>query len=537
MSNLIGHEEWSNKPSRTQVYLDTHDGADKRLPHRERSFISFTYGGKPIEDFYLIATLKGDRMERQLYGDFSDNTSTYDVIDGQFYWGSHYTTNKLELQLSTDEITEQQLQDFKAWFTPGEGKELILAEYPNRGIWARISQVPGYHMLPFEKKIQKKLAGNTYTISTTVYRGDIDIEFVMDDPFWYSIYNVLPSYGQDGAEDWFKTFGIVQENNTADENSLMANKDYLKIILEDSVPTKEMIDSNNIITGEKLYSVQNNPLAMGKINNEEQGNAYAGDGVNGARLQNALPQLTDNSPLYLYYAGTAPTPTILTFSLIPSFAENDDYISAPKNKICNEAYPQTNALNYNTINIGTKQFKFTTPSIYTGYNQALKIVSSCEVGESIIDIRTKLIEGVNEYYSRTFALGTLNFLQNNNTGVNDDSTITVDFQEAFNVQMKKFLIGNAASPERAIFQFNSKTGEAIGTFNIYQYDSDDLSKLELTLVQENVGDMIYNQYLYLNERNHFNAEGRITTNECISITTDYPETLYDFTIEYKYMYL
>jgi len=40
----------------------------------------------------------------------------------------------------------------------------------------------------------------------------------------------------------------------------------------------------------------------------------------------------------LYYAGTAPTPTILTFSLIPSFAENDDYISAPKNKICNEAY-------------------------------------------------------------------------------------------------------------------------------------------------------------------------------------------------------
>jgi len=63
----------------------------------------------------------------------------------------------------------------------------------------------------------------------------------MDDPFWYSIYNVLPSYGQDGAEDWFKTLGIAQENNTADENSLMANKDYLKIILEDGVPTKEMI--------------------------------------------------------------------------------------------------------------------------------------------------------------------------------------------------------------------------------------------------------------------------------------------------------
>jgi len=36
-------------------------------------------------------------MERSLYGEFSDNTSTYDVLDGQFYWGTHFVNNKLNL--------------------------------------------------------------------------------------------------------------------------------------------------------------------------------------------------------------------------------------------------------------------------------------------------------------------------------------------------------------------------------------------------------------------------------------------------------
>jgi len=81
-TTIYGNEVESTGALHTQVYLATHDGADKRLPHRERSFISFTYGGKHIEDFNLIATLKGDRMERGLYGEFADNVSTYDVING-----------------------------------------------------------------------------------------------------------------------------------------------------------------------------------------------------------------------------------------------------------------------------------------------------------------------------------------------------------------------------------------------------------------------------------------------------------------------
>lgn len=537
---LLGQEVPSNAKPRTQVYLATHGGADKRLPHRERSFISFTYGkdntGKRvnIEDFNLIATISGNMMERALYGEFSDNTSTYDVLDGQFYWGTHFVNNKLNLQLSTDEMTEQQLQDFKAWFKPGPAKELVLSENPNRAIMARIGSTPQYHMLPFEKRVTKIFAGMPYEVSTTVYRGNIDIEFIMDDPFWYSIYNVLPSYGQDGAEDWFRTLGVDgNDSQDAAANSLLSNKDYLKIILEDGVPTREMIDGN-IITGNEKYNSET--LRVYGTVDDNLGNAKVG-----MRIGSASLSISSNGSAYLYYTGSAPAPTVLTFSLTPELT--DHYISTPLNKIYNEIQ-NTGNNNYNKIIVGRQEFKFTTPSIYTGYNQALKIISHCELGESLVDIKIKLIEGVNEYYSRAFALGTLNYLQKQATNIDSNANIQEGFSTSFATQMQKFLTGeDKQTPNAATFSFNSKTGEAIGTFTIYQYvenKENDIITIGLSdgiLVKENVGDMVYNKYLYLDEKNIYNDEGRITENECTPITTDYPTTLQNFDIQYKHMYL
>ena len=61
------------KPT-TQVYKATHIG-ELRLPYMNRSFISFSYGGKNIEDFNLIAYNKNDQMSRDLYASFVDTTT------------------------------------------------------------------------------------------------------------------------------------------------------------------------------------------------------------------------------------------------------------------------------------------------------------------------------------------------------------------------------------------------------------------------------------------------------------------------------
>jgi hypothetical protein len=66
----------------TQVYIATHDGAGNYLPYRNRSFISFSFGGKNIEDFDLIATIDNDFLERRLYADFEDNVSDSEIWDG-----------------------------------------------------------------------------------------------------------------------------------------------------------------------------------------------------------------------------------------------------------------------------------------------------------------------------------------------------------------------------------------------------------------------------------------------------------------------
>ena len=92
MATIIGQEVASTSPKRSQVYQATHRG-DVRLPYMNRSFISFSFGGKLIEDFELIATISGDRLDRRGYAEFEDTVSTYDNLDGQHYWTTHYKAN------------------------------------------------------------------------------------------------------------------------------------------------------------------------------------------------------------------------------------------------------------------------------------------------------------------------------------------------------------------------------------------------------------------------------------------------------------
>jgi phosphoketolase len=83
---VIGDGEAPQVPVSTtrhsQVYLATHDGVGNSLPLMDRSFISFSYGGKNIEDFNLIATINGDRLQKNLYASFKDNITTSDIWDG-----------------------------------------------------------------------------------------------------------------------------------------------------------------------------------------------------------------------------------------------------------------------------------------------------------------------------------------------------------------------------------------------------------------------------------------------------------------------
>lgn len=543
---LIGKDELNPLHSpKTQVFYATHklnrEGeAWERLSLMKRSFISFSYGGKFIEDFNLIAVIIGDRIQRNSYGSFEDSTTSYSTVDGQFYWGSNYTNNSLSFVLATDGITEAELNEFRRWFAPGQNKELYLAENPNRGIMARVSSTPVYSLLPFEKKTSVIIGGFKYNTSITLYKGEINLSFVMDDPFWYSRASLI-DYFYTNEED--KIDSMTQDTSLPNLKETLKDKDFIKIIIEDNIPHVEMLATEALLSDNMYAMVHGNnngiysQIVGTNILDPENYYAHIDNtpivprlsgmvGVILGSVGDASSSISINSstPRYLYYSGTAPSDTIIQFTLTPHFNSNN-FIDFPFNSY-------TSVTPYNTLTIGSSTMAFTIPSIYTGYNQAVSIIKNFSPGDAITEVEDAIKLGVNEYYSRKWAINCINTLKQNSAYVSNNM-ITASFANAFISEMKKlFVYGNTT--KSATFSFNSKTGEVIGIFTINNGNNANLS------ITMSCGDMMRSEFIKLKDRNYPNANGNITNNECTEISTDCSSGyggLTNLLVTFKNMYL
>ena len=87
------------------------------------------------------------------------------------------------------------------------------------------------------------------------------------------------------------------------------------------------------------------------------------------------------------------------------------------------------------------------------------------------------------------------------------------------------------------FTFNSKTGEATGSFSIkiLQTVTDTIDNVDYQTKVENVGDMVCSNYLIIEGRNYLNPEGEIIPENCHMITSN--ESLTDVLVFYQNMYL
>ena len=623
-TTLVGNEVASPTLPRSQVYKATHEEGGKRLPFMYRSFISFTYGGKHIEDFNLIAVTNGDRMEREGYAEFEDLISTYDTINGQFYWGTYFHQNTLDLTLATDGITQNQLDDFKRWFRAGSIRELILAEHPNRAILARIAQPPHLRVLPFEQNVTvpfyNEVSGDRiYTTSTTLYKGEIDISFVMDDPFWYSVKNIL---GEQNV-----TQGYYEESwHDADGQlvSIRNSPDALKIVYEDRIPLGSTTAVDVFLGGDTYasvkyeiwsliaaepvyelaeweemsrrqgelensdevwsYSREQNPKAEERaehpyiyyknahiaknINGGEGDDAiYAGARIGGASLTDASEghgvDMRHDDTAHLYYAGTAPSPVKLRFTLTPAFAGNY-YMTTPGNK-------HSDGNPYNTITLEATEkheFKFTLPTIWLSYNQALEIFDSediIKVGFAWLTVRETIRKTIRHPVVRAWANMLINKYDNaGGSGIISEPAgdgslpaLRGDLKEGMQMLFMDNT-PNSSVPFPATFLFDGKTGLAIGTFtyrdiNKVTITNDNVSlpsqikgttDEDYTITQEeNVGDMVKSSYLILDERNVLDNYYRIQKWEeehpdyAYKITHDVSTVLQSIHFEFKNLYL
>ena len=606
---LVGEETEHPVPSSTQVYKVTHDG-NKRLPFLRRSFISFTYGedasGRPvpIEDFNLISTFDGDRLSRQAYASFNDLTSNYDVIHGQFFWGSYYTNNSLTFKLATDEMSQEDLDRFKYWFKAGTVRELILAEHPNRAIMARVAQPPEIDLLPFEKRVTVRLKDKEFQTSTTVYRGEITLELTMDDPFWYAKQNILGIQDANGnyeSEDWVDANGV--------KASILESEDAIKIIYEDHIPIGSQINVG-VFLGGNLYATLNYEpysrvvkeiseedyqkaqdeitgderlkraylIASEPVINEETGEqeidpatnqpvtktvyymgAYVADeetwrqygalvagaqtGSSGSGTQGIPLPPGDNNPAYLYYAGTAPSPVKMRFTLKPEF-DDACYIITPQSKLSNPDRP------YNTITLeatNKHEFKFTLPALWQSYNYVLQIFDNRDIirtGNAWLIVRETIRDTIRHPAVRQWANYVIDQKENKEKGIIMEEDNVDKIISFLKDGMKAMLIeNNNAYP--AHFTFDGRTGEAIGEFTYKTINGN--KEISETTSVENVGDMVKSSYLILDERNILDSQFRVqpwsenTPQYTYKITHDLSrhveDGLEDVHFEFKNMYL
>jgi hypothetical protein len=224
---------------------------------------------------------------------------------------------------------------------------------------ARLASSPEYHMLPFEKEFISPIYG--MQTSTTVYRGKINITFIMDDPFWYAKHNIVSYNG-----------GIITDyiNNTAIN---MPIEDILKFVEEDGIPLVGSVTDNILIGKNVNVNVQSKPARTWKTGDTSSSSpeAYIGAIIGGSSTISIIngpniDSLAAGTKAFFYYPGTAPSYPHLKFKLLTICAGNSPfYITSPKNKYGTPSTP------YNTITISsttTKQFKFTTPSFLTACN-------------------------------------------------------------------------------------------------------------------------------------------------------------------------
>lgn len=520
-----------------QPFQATHNGNNERLDYMLRSFISFTYGGIPIEDFDLIAVTSGDRLNRLGYAPFNDTTSSYDNLNGQQFWNTHYQANTLELTLATDGIDQAKLDKFLHWFTPGEAKELILAEHPNRAILARVAEAPQLNLLPFPKQVEVKISTYSYPTYTTLYKGEITLKFIMDEPFWYAKDNLLGK--KDGSR-----YIDVWTNAKGQEVNVFASQDALKILYEDGIPLGSMIQKNMLLGNGAFAEVEGQVISrIWSIANDED--ITWTDGVpdgEGARIEDddavvpyqlgviagaiinasgdgiySLPKHMegDQNIGYFYYSGTAPAPTIIEFIMTP-IIDSSQYIVSPRNSKSDDN-PK-----YNTIIIkseSVQELRFTTPNLFSSYNKAIEIFKAkANDNYSQEEIRQSLRDEVRHAKVRAWAIEVVD-----NTASKDADAYCAALHSRFTTAVSS-----------VTFRFNSENGEAIGIFKNASGEK---------TFEEDVGDMLRSNYIILRDRNHPTIDGYISEwtkedklrSHCITHNIDGGIT--NLQILYKNMYL
>ena len=119
-----------------------------------KEYIDFSFAGRHISEFGLVAVTSGDRYQFAGSPQFEDETSNVNGVWGQYYWGTNFKTKTYSYSLATDGMTERQLEDFKYHFRPGHYGQFYEDAWFDRYCYVRIKAVVDFSFIPFQEEAE-----------------------------------------------------------------------------------------------------------------------------------------------------------------------------------------------------------------------------------------------------------------------------------------------------------------------------------------------------------------------------------------------
>lgn len=378
----------------------------------DKEFIDFSFAGKHISEFGMVAVSDGDRYSRSFSPSFNDETSTVNGLSGQYYWGTTLQAGTITFSLATDGVTEKQIAALKSHFAPGKYGKLFTDELIGRYCWARVSSPITLSFVPFQEDIT--IQGITFT--TNIYKGNASITFTMDYPYWIASYNYIDSASSLTQETIREAFAnnipvsgsfytdltvnsklIVGQADTVDSSILLDNRAYSDILaaLDNKQMSSFVTSGENIIVGDSTYML-------------------AKDGIAALTSYDASTD-TDKTKLILYNPSETPSPVRLTLKNQPITVSSSApyYITYARDSINTNAakrqYDMYFIRNYNEQI--TNVLKYTNPGVFYYINKTIQLAYENST-MSLIDFQDKLHEEIHHNKVLTWAARGLRFITN-----------------------------------------------------------------------------------------------------------------------------
>ena len=500
----------------------------------EKEFIDFSFDGKHISEFGLVAVSDSDRHSTDASPSFSDETSKVNGLSGQYFWGTTFDAGKKNFKLATDGMTEKQLSAFKKHFIPGRYGKLILDERIGRYCYARVSSVITLSFVPFQEDIT--IQGVSF--QTNIYKGEASISFEMDYPFWRAESNYIDTAAALTQESVRKAYVnniplsssfydelninsklIIGQPDTADSRIILDSPLYRDILA--ALNSKQM--SSFITSGDALY-VGDATYYLTK------------DGIAAQNTYDATKD-KDKYKMVLYNASERPSPIDMTLKDQPITITPTApyYINFARDSInaagTDRQYSMFFIRNYDEKI--TNVMKYTNPALFYFINYVISLAYSYKdtIGANLVDFQSLLQEEIHHQAVLSWAAAGLRFisthaeLYNQETGVFGTSSITiydytgtartVKWYEYLNYWMLNFCAPASESEagNNLLIDIAEKDGTcwtrngSLGTFTIEMNGEDNASfitygrhsigtvLINLENLCENCGEMMLSEYL------------------------------------------